>query len=114
MKRTIIVISLLWLVVNLLLGMLLSAYSWINVAVSSVVIVVTTLLLWLTNFVVMKDAFKVSLTILFILIGLMEYGIACFMPQHFEDNWGVISIVILIAIQVAVLFITNVTSKKIN
>lgn len=114
MKRTIIVISLLWLVVNLLLGMLLSAYSWINVAASSVVIIATTLLLWLTNFIMMKDAFKVSLTILFILIGLMEYGIACFMPQHFEDNWGVISIVILIAIQVAVLFITSVTSKKIN
>ena len=114
MKKSIAIISFLWLVTNLLFGLLLSAYSWTNVAVSSTVIIITAVLLWLANSIVMKDAFKVSLTILFVLMGIVEYGIACFMPQHLEDNWGVISIVVLMAFQVGIVVITNIISKKIN
>ncbi len=114
MKKSIAIISLLWLVINLLFGLLLSAYSWTNVVVSSAVIIITAVLLWLTNSIVMKDAFKVSLTILFALMGIVEYGIACFMPQHLEDNWGVITIIVLMAIQAVLVIATNVVSNRIK
>ncbi len=114
MKKTIVTIGLLWFVVNGLFGLLLSAYAWTNVAVSSVVIAATAALLLWVNGKVLCDAFKVSLSILFALAGVVEYGIACLMPARLQDNWGSIALLLLLTLQVALVVVTRVVSNKVK
>lgn len=77
-------------------------------------IVLTMLLLYMTNTITLKDGFKVSLTILFTLVGVLQYFIACLMPQQMEDNWGLITITILVAVEILILIVANVISNKIK
>lgn len=60
----------------------------------------------------LKDAFKVSLSILLTLGGLIEFVISLFMPSYFSDNWGVIVIITLLALQGLLLLLANTVSTK--
>ena len=114
MKKTIILTGLMLIILNLLLGLLLSFYGWINVTASSLVVVVVVALLLVVNEVTLKDGFKAALTILFALAGLLQYIIACFMPNRWEDNWGLIVIVILVVLQAFLLMACHIVSCKIK
>lgn len=102
------------LVTNILFGAILSCYDGFNMAVSSMVIFLTALTLYIVNSIRLKDAFKVSLTLLFALSGAIEFLISVFMPSHFSDNWGMIVIITLLILQGFILLLANTVSTKIR
>lgn len=112
MNKIIIYVSLTILAANILLGTILSCFDTLNVVLSSCVIVITALLLYMISVITLKDAFKVSLTLLFSLIGFVEYLLAVFAPSHVKDNFSLIIVIVLAALQVSLLVITNVVSNK--
>jgi hypothetical protein len=114
MKRVIIISSVILLVANILFGAILLCYNGFNVAISSVVVLLTAAMLYVVNCIMLKDAFKVSLSILFTLSGFIEFVISLFMPSRLSDNLGVIVIIILMAIQGLILFMSNTVSTKIR
>lgn len=114
MKKIILLSSAILLVTNLVIGAILSFYGWCNVAMSSGVIAVTGMLLYLTDTVHLKDAFKVSLMVLYIISGAIELVLSLIAPNRFTDNWWLILVILLMIVEVILLIIANTVSKKSN
>lgn len=114
MKRIIILSVVVLLAVNLLAGVLLSAYVKFNVAVSSMVVVVTGILLCLTDSIGLKDAFKVALLLLFSGAGLFAFILSLIIPDRWTDNGWLMFIIGLTAAETILLIIVHAVSKKIK
>lgn len=114
MKRILLLSCLILLATNLLFWAILSSFGGYNAAIGSAVIVATGLLLLLTDTINLKDAYKVSLMLLFALCGVLEYILALVAPNRLTDNWWLIVVIALLAFEVISLIITNTVSKKIK
>ncbi len=114
MKKIIIFSCIVLLIANLLFGAILSFYGEFNVAISSVVIVVTGLLLYLTDIIRLKDGYKISLMLIFAVGGLLEFVLSLIAPNRLIDNWWLILVIGLMAAEAILLIITNTVSNKIK
>ena len=101
------------LLVNLIIGLLITAYPMFNLCFTSIVIAITTLLLYTLCKVNLKDGFIIGLSSLFSLLGLVELILGAVSGDSLQNNGCVITAVILIAIQVLTLVICNVVSKNV-
>lgn len=114
MSRITLYIGIIALCVNVAFGAILTCYDTFNVAVSSGSIIITCALIYTIAHIRMKDAFKVSLTLLFVLLGLVDFVLTAFAPSHFTDNWCIVLFMVLCASQVAMLIVTHVVSNRIH
>lgn len=114
MKNTILILGSLALVVNVLLGLLLSRYSNFNMEVNCGVIVLNTALLYCLWQFNLRDAFRISFSFLFSFLGIAELFLGCFMPQKLEDNGYLIAIIAILFVEIALFVITNILSNKIK
>lgn len=114
MKRVIILSSGVLLIVNLLFWAILSFYGGYNAAISSAVIVVTGLLLYLTDCINLRDGYKVSLLLIFSVIGLIEFILSLIAPNRLTDNWWLILVIGLMAAETILLIITNTVSNTVK
>ena len=115
MNKTILWIGGVFALLNLLIGLIVSAYGGVNIAVTTVIILLTTIiLLGVNGSMGLKDGFKISLDFIIPVIGLIEYFFALFMPNRFIDNWCLIVILILLAFESLILIGTKSISNKIR
>lgn len=115
MKKSIIIVGSILCIINLLLGLIISAYGGVNLIVTTAIIILTiTILLGVNDTVSLKDGYKVCLNVIVPIIGTIQYLIGIFMPSQFSDNWGLITILVLIAIEVILLVAANSISTKIR
>ena len=114
MKKVIILSCMVLLIANLLFGAILSSYGRCNVALSSSVILVTGILLFLTDTINLEDGYKVSLMLLFAIVGVLEFILSLIAPNRFTDNWWLILVIGLMAAEAILLIITNTVSNKIK
>ena len=115
MNKTILWIGCVFALLNLLIGLIVSAYGGVNIAVTTVIIILTiVILLGVNGSLGLKDGFKVSLNFIIPVIGLIEYFFALFMPNRFTDNWCLIVILILLAFDALILIGTKSISNKIR
>lgn len=111
MKKGLLIFGIILLISNILIGLIVSSYETFNVCLTSVVIIATTLLLgWLSSSN-LKDAFKISLTVLFSFLGLVEFVLGLVAPSQFEDNWYLVVIIVLIIIESLFLISSSLASK---
>ena len=111
MKKVILISGVILLVVNILLGLIISAYALLNVGINCGVIALTTALIYSLNIVRLKDAFVVSFTILFSLLGFAEFLMGLFAGDKLENNWWLILVIISTAFELIVLLIATKVSK---
>ena len=114
MKKTILILGVLTLTVNVLLGLLLSKYDYFNMGANCGVIALNSALLfclWQFN---LRDAFRISFSFLFSILGIAELVLGCRMPQKLEDNGYLIAIIASLFVEIALFVITKITSNKIN
>jgi len=115
MKRLILITIIILLVVNALLGLLITAYQSTNVYMNSAVIILSGVVLWIVSAVKLKDAFKYSLTCVFGTLGCFEYVLGFFAPTELRNNWFPIMVIALFAIEIIIVLLTNyVTNKNIR
>ena len=114
MKKTILIIGCLALVFNILLGLLLSRYSYFNMGVNSGIIVLNTALLYSLFALNMRDAFHISFSFLFSFMAIVELILGCLMPQQLQDNGYLIAMIVLLFIEITLMVITNIMSNKIK
>lgn len=114
MNKIVLIVSFLLLVVNVVAGLVISAYESFNVCFSSAAIVVTAILLCLPNSVQLKDAFRISLAFLFTFCGLVEFILGCSCYPSFSDNGSLIAALLMVVGEVAILLICSLTSKSIK
>ena len=114
MKKTILNIGILILVLNVAIGLLLSAYPLFNMVLNSIVIVITTVLIWLLSSYNQRTAFAVSLTFLYSFLGIIQLVLDILSPARIRDNWMMVTIIALIALECALLIVTKSISKKVK
>ena len=114
MKKTILILGGLALIANVLFGLLLSGYSIFNMGVNCGVIALNTALLFCLYQFNMRDAFRITLSFLFVIVGLIELILGCFMQQHLQDNVCLITIPILLFAEISLIVIVNILSNKIK
>ena len=102
------------LAVNLLAGLLLSAYEPFNICFTSIVIIATTILICLLDTIRLKTAFAISLSGLFLVGGLAGFILGCVSPSQIQDNGCIIAAALGLAVEIAILLICNFTSKRIE
>ena len=112
MKKLIILTTIILFVVNALIGLLIAAYQPTNVYLNSAVILLGGIILWIISSTHLKDAFKISLTSLFTIVGLIEYILGFFAPNEWSNNWFVILVMVILAIEVIVVLMTNYVTNK--
>ena len=114
MRKTIIVLGLICLVLNVGIGLLTSRYHTFNIVLNSGIIVATTLLMWLATAMDLRKGFEVSLQFIFALIGLVQLVLGSISAGQVSDNWCIIAIFLLLALEVIILVITKSVSKFVN
>lgn len=113
MKHIILLSSSILFIVNLLFGAILSSYGAFNIIISSIVILTTGVLLYVTDSIRLKDGFKVSLMLLFSMGGVIEFILSLVAPNRLTDNWEVIIILLFITFEAIMLIVTNTITHKV-
>lgn len=114
MKKLLLICGCLALVLNVLLGLLLSHYDYFNMGVNCGVIALNSVLLLCLYWLNMRDAYRISFSFLFSFFALVEIILGCLMPQKLQDNGYLIAIIVLIFIEITLIVITNLMSNRIN
>lgn len=111
MKNLSLIIGALCLVVNAIICLLISSVGNHVLAVSSIVIIVNTLLIFLCGRLDMKDGFKVSLPFFLGSMGFVEYVLSFFVGNVISGNGFIIAILVLLVFEIIVLLSAYSTSK---
>lgn len=114
MKRFLTIFFAAVFVVNLLIGLIVSSYGAFNVVVTSLIIAATYGFMYYTDKLSIKDGFRVGLYFLFSIVGFIEYLIGIFMPSQFTDNYALIFIILLLAVEFAAILGAHTVSTKIK
>ena len=114
MKKTILFATLAVLVVNILAGLLLSSYHTFNWVATSVVVLLTAALMYITETITMKDAFRVSLPFTFVFLGVVMFLLMLFSKHQLQDNWCVIVSLVILLVEAVVLYVTHRVSIQIK
>lgn len=102
MKTLNIVIAGLLLLFNLVCGLIIPQYELFNIAATSFVIILNSALILVASNI-LNDAFKISLSFIFSLLGIIEIVLAILSPQEIVSNYYVVGIVLLIIFEVIIL-----------
>lgn len=98
------------LTANLLAGFLLSAYNAMNMWINSGIIIITTILLLVIASSNLRDGFKISLSMLFSVIGFIAFVLCLFANPQIKDNWVIVVLIILLSVEVLI----TATTYKVN
>ena len=111
MKNLTLIIGGIILLLNLVIGMIFSAYKPFNIGLNSAVIILNTLMLYSLGVAQIKDGFKISLSFLFLIAAAIEFILALFVPETLENNVALTMLILLFAGQVILYAIAYFVSK---
>ena len=114
MKSIILTIGSILVAVNLLFGLLISAYDAFNVGLTTVALIFTITLIYVVHTVRMSDAAKVAFTVLLPVSGFFKFVLGIISPARIEDNWCVICCVLLTVIELAIIFCYHKLHRFLN
>ena len=102
------------LLLNVLIGVIVSSYSTFNVCLTSGIIILSFALIELLKYLKLRDAFRISLTVIFsfLLIVCMVLGVLS--PESIKDNGYVVAILVILAIEVIILLSARFISQNVN
>lgn len=103
MKSISLIVGGILVAVNLLFGLLLSSYSSFNMWFTTVVLILTTIFVYVVNATRINDAAKVAFSILLPLSGGIKLVLGIVSPERIEDNWCVIGCVVLTGIEIVMI-----------
>ena len=112
MVKTSILITTIIVVANTLAGLILSGYSTFHMIVSNVNILSSGFLL---TYVFKSTAIlplKVGATSYLLISGFIRFLVALFSPDRLKDNYALVTLIVLIALELICLVIVNAIDKK--
>jgi len=111
MKHIFIYVGLLLLILNSIFGLISSTYKPLNWISNDIIIICNTLLLGFLANSKLKDGFKISMSFILPIIGLIQLIFGLFLNEHSLNSLSLISIIGLFGIQIFFLLIGKVFSK---
>jgi len=114
MSKIILLLGTLFIIVNTIIGLLLSNYlpfNWISV---DIVLLINTILLYqISSNSIISDGYKISLSLIFPLLGLISIILAILSTEKYKDNYYLIGFISILAIEI-ILFLLAKNIKSIN
>jgi hypothetical protein len=107
MRKSSLFLGLSLIFLNILAGSIFSFYPIFNCILSSFMIGINLVLIQLMYKSYIKDGFKISLSFIFLAIGIIQYGVALFAKQELKNNFLVILIAVLALIQFTLFFLIS-------
>jgi hypothetical protein len=107
MKNIYIIIGAIAVLINSLIGLIFTSYQTFNWLTSDVLIIINALLLHFLSHSKISDGFKVALTFIFPVLGLISFFFSLTLEAKLENNISFVGILILTSIQIILLIITN-------
>jgi len=98
MKKTILIIGALLIVLNTVVGLVISSYEPLNFLMADLSIALSAGIMYFVACSKMADGFRIGLSVFFSFTGLVRYFCMALMPSALEDN-----VVILVAAGVLML-----------
>lgn len=114
MKHLNLIIGGIVLVLNVLIGLLISSYSTFNVCLTSGIIIISFALIELLKYTKLKDAFRISLTVVFAFFFIVNFILGIISPEKFQDNGYLIAVLIITVFEIIVLLACNAVSKRVK
>jgi len=112
MKNIILITFPILILVNLLIGYIVSTYIPFNIWLVSITILVNGILLYAVYSSEVQDAYKISLSGIYSVIMLIQVFLAIFCHKELIDNWIFIFYILAYVIQIIIgLIIYNVSKK---
>ncbi len=112
MKKVILIIGGIMLLLNTILGLILSGYHTFNWLLNMGVIVVAMMMLCIVASMPLKDGFRVSFNCLIPFFTLIELTCGSFASEKFNDNLFLVAILSLVSLQIIMLVSTHYISEK--
>lgn len=113
MKTVTIIVATIIILFNVVFGFVLTDYTWFNVCFTSIVVIMNTILLCLLDGIKLKTAFSSALYILFSFCAFAEFTLGCLSPEQFENNWYLVSALIIFVSESILLTLSKYISKSI-
>ena len=112
MVKTSIIITAIIVIANTLAGIILSGYSTFHMVISNMNIMSSGLLLTYVFQSTSILPLKIGATSYLILSGFIRFLVALFSPDRFQDNYALVVLIVLIALELICLVIINTIDKK--
>jgi hypothetical protein len=114
MKNIFAYIGLILILLNSLIGLIISSYSTFNWLTNDIILLINTILLSLIANSKQKDGFKISFSFILPIIGLIQLILGMKMVNHLEDNYKLIFIICLFIIQLLFVLFGKIFSKYVD
>ena len=114
MNKTIIFSTAGLFVVNLIIGLLTTSYHPFNLIATSVIILATGGLNYITAALPLKDAYKVAHFFLFSFFGVIMFLLLLFSKHQIQDNWCVVVSLVILMLEAIALYITYKVNNHTN
>lgn len=116
MKRVILIVAGLMILMNIVLSLVIEAYSSMAMLQGCAVVVISVGILMLVQWLKLSDAYRYSLNTLFSIATIGEWITAFFAPNELTNSWFVIVALVNLILEVLFLVasnsITNINSKN--
>lgn len=116
MKKVILIVAGLMVLVNIVLSLVIEAYSSLAMLQGCTVVVISAFILMLVQCLKLGDAYRYSLNTLFSIATIGEWITAFFAPNELTNSWFVIVVLVILILEVLLLVasnsITNINSKN--
>lgn len=112
MKNIYIIIGIIIVLINSLFGLIFKNYETFNWLTANAVIILNVLLLQILSHSKISDGFKVALNFIFLVLGFVSFILSIKLEKKLENNILLSSIIIILAIQIILLIITNALKPK--
>lgn len=104
MRRLLFVSFIVLLVVNILIGVLLSCYPLFNMILNCIVLCVAIAVTYWSNIKSILLAFQTSLAFIIPIITLVEFILGLLSPARIQDNWYIIAIICCMAFEFLLIY----------
>jgi hypothetical protein len=112
MKNSILIVGISLLVLNTVIGLVLSGYSNFNFLFADLSILLTTGFMYYLLNSSIADGFKIGLGFFTVLLGLGKFSCAVFSPERIENNIAFIIFVCLIFLELVAVVFAQKMSKN--
>ena len=99
MKNLLIIAGFILIVLNTLIGLMISQYSPFNYLMVDLSLLISTVLIYLFSNSNISDGYKIGLTVLFAITGLAKVVCSLVAPQHSQDNFLIVVVLGLISFE---------------
>lgn len=112
MKQLNYIIGGILLLLNIIIGIIVSSYSVFNVCLVSGIIILSFVLIDVIKHSKLRDAFGISLALLFSFLMIVCGILGILSQETFQDNWYLIAIITIFIIEILLIVIAKFISYK--